>query len=756
MNTRTAFAAMMIAAACLSCLSGAAQAATLFAVKIKNTGTTALTKVPVTFGQPFKEGHMKATESLAAESGGAVPTQIDIKAKHADGSVRHAVITVIIDALASKEEKTLTFSTAAGKTDAAPVALADLLAGSFDAKVTLNVGGTAYEGSAKTLLQGKPTAWLTGDLVSEWIVGAPAKTASGTAHPHLAIRYAVRAYQGLKTVRVDAFVENNWAFEPAPQGFTYDASFTVGGTSVYTKASLKHAHHSRWRRIGWVGGEPAVTIAQDRDYILSTGSIPYYDKTVKVAESALSGMAADFEPMSNGNLTPDMGDGGAQAGIGPSPNWVAKFIITMDPRARANMLANGTCMGAYPVHYRDKITDQMVNLDTYPYATDLGEPEGAIDPVTKKSQYLLRPVAQTESFRAERAHDPAASYYPYLFSGDYFHMEELLFWANWKMAIGNPEYRQFAKGLLKWVEVRGQAWGMRNLGQAAYIAPDDHPLKAYFKNKLENNIAWYTAEYVGNAAANTIGYRYDDAYEPFGLAPWQDDFFTWAMGYLNELGFGSVRPFLAFKTKFVVGRMTDPGYCWLHASAYSLQIGTADKKPYKTLAEIYAANFPGAFKCDGKAMDGYPELGTGYGANMQPALAAAVDFKSPRASDAWAKYETRVPKQDFTEAPQYAVVPKSVLGIPEAARPGLPARKLRMGSRLWVPGSGEPLAYSLDRASRVFVEVFDAHGRLTARFDQGLQPAGAHILAWPERSGNGADAPQGVCIARIMLAGAGT
>ncbi len=752
MNIRNLSRAGVFALTALASLAMQAQAAALFTIKVKNTGA-ALTKVPVTFGQPFRPGDFKATQGLSASAGGTdVPVQVDVKCKHDDGTIRHAVVTVMLDALAAGETKTIAFEPGAAKS-AAPVALADLLASSFDAKVSLNVGGTSYEASAKALLAAaKPAQWLSGDLVSEWIVGTPAKTTAGAAHPHLAIRYNIRAYQGFKYVRVDAYVENDWAFEPNPQGFTYDAAFTVGSTSVYTKAGLKHAHHARWRRIGWVGGEPSVTIEQDRDYILTTQAIPYYDKTVKIAESAIAGMPADFEPMTNGNLTPDMGDGGAQAGIGPSPNWTAKYIISMDPRARANVLANGTCMGAYPVHYRDKATDQMVNLDTYPYATDLGDPEDAIDPVTKKSQYLLRPVAQTESFRAERAHDPAAAYYPYLFTGDYFYMEELLFWANWKMAIGNPTYRDFAKGLLKWVEVRGQAWGMRNLAQAAYIAPDNHPLKAYFRNKLENNIKWYTDEYVGNPKANTIGYRYDDVYDPFGLAPWQDDFFTWAMSYVNELGFTSVRPFLGFKTKFVTGRMTDPGYCWLHASAYSLQIGPADKSStYGTLAEIYKANFPGAFTCTGVAMDGYPELGTGYGANMQPALAAAVDFKTPGASDGWTKYGTRVPKQDFSESPQYAIVPKAQDGVPEGLRPGAPARRKQLGSGLWVPGSGAPLAYTLDQTGRVIADVFDSRGRLAARLDQGVQKAGEHHLSW-SITGAAPVLPQGVCIVRLRWA----
>ena len=60
-------------------------------------------------------------------------------------------------------------------------------------------------------------------------------------------------------------------------------------------------------------------------------------------------------------------------------------------------------------------------------------------------------------------------------------------------------------------------------------------------------------------------------------------------------------------------------------------------------------------------MAGYPDSPTGYGANLQPALSAAVDNAEPNAGTAWSKYQTRSPKQYYNENPQYDVVPMSVL-----------------------------------------------------------------------------------------------
>jgi hypothetical protein len=203
---------------------------------------------------------------------------------------------------------------------------------------------------------------------------------------------------------------------------------------------------------------------------------------------------------------------------------------------------------------------------------------------------------------------------------------------------------------------------MRTLGQAAYITPDNHPQKAGLIDKLNNNITYYTTKYADTVATNRLGYiddGYSLAYAPYGIAPWQDDFFTYSIGSLVDLGFTNAKDLLLFKSRFVVGRMTDPEFCWRQATAYSLQVGTLASNKYQTFGEMYRANFPDSTSCTGLEMDGYPTSPTGYGGNMQPGLAAAADAGAPNAAQAWAKYETRDPKQDYTSSPQFAVVPRS-------------------------------------------------------------------------------------------------
>jgi hypothetical protein len=57
----------------------------------------AQSNIPLTFGQVFKEGDVPQDYTIALEYGTrAFSTQFDVKALHADGSVRHAIISAVL------------------------------------------------------------------------------------------------------------------------------------------------------------------------------------------------------------------------------------------------------------------------------------------------------------------------------------------------------------------------------------------------------------------------------------------------------------------------------------------------------------------------------------------------------------------------------------------------------------------------------------------------------------------------------------
>jgi hypothetical protein len=654
-------------------------------------GASAQEHVPFTFGQVFARGALQPGEGLTGKfaSGATLPLQVNVKARHADGSVRHAVISGVLPQLVPGAVQAMALVKSGAQPAAAAMTPAALLKGGFSATVSATIQGERYSASADQLLA-RPGAqeWLAGPVTHEWLVSAPLKNAQGVAHPHLAARFAIRWYPSASRARVDVTLENDWAFEPGPQNITYDAEVTVGGKTVYTKPGLTHLHHARWRKLFWWGGAgPALAIAHNRDYLIDSLALPNYDRSVQVAESALAALqsqwtGARIEPMGVGAATPAMPMTGAHPDIGLLPAWAAMYLLSMDPRARQATLGTADLAGSWSIHYRDQQTGRPVSLIDHPYMTILGRPTDTRNPATGKYE-AFPPCAPGASCATPNNHDiphqPSLAYLPYLVTGDYYYLEELQFWAMYDVFSSNPGYRENVKGLLKPEQVRGQAWGLRTLGEAAYITPDDDPLKKPLLQLVNSNLAWYNATYTSNPQANALGVLvngfalgYDNK---TGLAPWMDDFFTSAVGHLSELGFEQARPLLVWKARFPIGRMVGTGVCWIEAPIYSMKVRDSEGSPfYGSIGEAYRASHTPDFlalPCAGPAMAaalklsvgemrGYASGEMGFPSNLQPALAYAVDVSGDAGKKAWALFMSRSVKPNYGLGPQFAIVPRTL------------------------------------------------------------------------------------------------
>ncbi|MFN3789579.1 MAG: hypothetical protein ACK4S9_05665, partial [Massilia sp.] len=205
--------------------ANSAMSGTVTTIRFESSSAAAQTNVPVTFAQVFAPGHLSTAASLVGrlDSGIVVPLQLNIKALHPDGSVRHAVISAVLPALGAREVRTMTLDRSTAVSNPAGN-VASLLDAGFTASFDATIDGVRYTASADELLKTAiPTAWLNGATANEWQVSAPLKNSAGAAHPHLSARFSVRWYETVRKARVDVVVENNWAYEAAPQNFTYDA-----------------------------------------------------------------------------------------------------------------------------------------------------------------------------------------------------------------------------------------------------------------------------------------------------------------------------------------------------------------------------------------------------------------------------------------------------------------------------------------------------------------------------------------------------
>ena len=88
--------------------------------------------VPVSFGQVFKQGDVPASGIIGARLGStSLPIQVDKKATHGDGSLRHAVLTVMVPSMGASSSQVLTLTNTGSAPSGSAITGASLLATSF-------------------------------------------------------------------------------------------------------------------------------------------------------------------------------------------------------------------------------------------------------------------------------------------------------------------------------------------------------------------------------------------------------------------------------------------------------------------------------------------------------------------------------------------------------------------------------------------------------------------------------------------------
>jgi len=134
-------------------------------------------------------------------------------------------------------------------------------------------------------------------------------------------------------------------------------------------------------------------------------------------------------------------------------------------------------------------------------------------------------------------------------------------------------------------------------------------------------------------------------------------------------------------------------YCYVHAAAYHLTVGENSDHWWPDFGTLYDKNFGPIGDCPlGEEMEGYPSEPTGFTSNLRPALAVAVDARVPGAAAAWKRFMNTQPQADYSDYPNWAVVPRGmrVGPIDDGSGDGSPGGDGR--SRTGGSGSVDPLS----------------------------------------------------------------
>lgn len=638
--------------------------------------------LPVTFGHPFTKGDVPAGETLTLVNRAAIanPLQVDAKATHSDGSLRFAVLTAVPEEISG--EYTLRASATAGG-DSLGLTVEDLLEAvdsGFDATVRFSGDANASVSAADLLRQSRiDRVYLQGPQALEVHTSSPVP-----GHEHLATYFHIRLFAD-RRVRVDVIVENGWLQVPGPGLANYQASIEVGDQTVFGPTDMAHPHHQRWHQRYWwkQSGEadPQTHAKINRQYLIDTGAVPgYMDLPPEPNEYGdivdLDGLTQVTPPLGSGPQTDNMPSAGYQPGIGLLPRWCAFYVTSSgDRRAYDATLAGDDGGGGYGVHYRDEQTGGPLSIAGHPQLTLNGYTNLPPRPRDNESN----------GHTADTAHQPSIGYCGYLLSGDYYYLEELQFWATYNYLwlaegyYGSGLNRHFHDAPVRTPEVRQQAWGLRTLGQAAYITPDDNPLKTELETYLTNVLNHYSETYSDNPQANNLGVLQarNDHMDEGWLLPWQNDFFVQTLGYLHsDLGFEAAAPMESYMYRSVVDRIGLEGidqFCYRSASSYIVIAYPPGSEEYNdhtqfyfdSWGEVYSQTYGENGDCtEGDTIErGTPDEAKSYLGNLQPAISYAVDSGFAGSAEAYARltsasnYPPSSNTNGFRNIPQWAIAP---------------------------------------------------------------------------------------------------
>ena len=552
----------------------------------------------VSFGHVFEAGlAMPDAQIGAVVDGRALPTQIDTKALHSDGSVRHAIVTVALPGLGAR-------ATANGELHLAGTGPVYPTINGLTDRPNLEVKLTLKEGPGAprsfTLKLSNLMANTGTQIGKAWLDGALAReTRHATSLTgNLEIEFDVwRAADG--QARVDVIFHNDWTGTHDSDTLFYDVEIIGDGTALAAHSDIEHYPFSTWHEVIRLGASRAPRFVPDLDGLVGAGAIPRFERTFRPSAKFVEEMEylmADAEkgPLGSATLERYMPTTGGRWDIGPLPGWAVAHVLGGSAFTENIVYFNADASGSIPWHLRDKTSRMPLTLDDYPtlWFDERGETISGI---------IEEPfAAERYGWAIDVAHQPSLTYLPYLLTGSRYYADELRHQAAFNFLNSYPEHRGDGRGLFVGAssdteaQVRDLAWGLRTLAQAAFILPDTDPLKEYFNRKLTDNLTHFKKRFIEDRemrAAGEVEGWIPSSYEGPGTgAAWQHGFLVIVFAWLTEMGYEEARPNLQWMGAFVSGLFAngDNGFDPERGVAYTLQLGDEDTgKPFGTWAKVY-------------------------------------------------------------------------------------------------------------------------------------------------------------------------
>lgn len=578
----TARAQSMVAAPAIPHAPGA-----LTGIVLENTTHHALPPRLIIFAEMFAPGALPRGTGIIA---GTNPAQADVKLRYPDGSAKFAIITLQTPPLRAAANAPLLLR-ASGTTTVTAVPIGPALSAhalTIQATITPKGGSpqrftidlTRWYQQARAAQRLSP--WLQGPLAHQIRLS---RTLTGS----LRLVADVTAYRS-GAIGADIQFNNDRAMTQSGSAMSETVAIALNGKTIYRAGPLTEHQYQDWHVVLRTDGRVPINVVHDIAALEQLGAIPHYALHPGAALSVLAHyQRAIAKPGWDAPLAADgvqqyMPTTGGRGGIGPTTLANATWLISQNPIAAEYAIGQADASGAVPWHMWYPKTDNFLTTADIPNIwTDMrGGPHSYTTGLTQQ-------VGNT-GWTADAAHQPDLAYIPYLLTGRRYDLDQLNAQASFAETDFWPagQARNGGAGLVVGSsnQLRGAAWDLREIAEAAYINPQHSAMRRYFAHMVAKNMAFLRQKMPVWQAREGQAYGYLPGAYGAGAAmpPWQQDFFAMVMGSLAQYHVPGARRVLHWQTHFLANSLLPraQGFNPHDGITYNLSIYNPTNKQYNT------------------------------------------------------------------------------------------------------------------------------------------------------------------------------
>ena len=561
-------------------------------------GTGAPAGTVVVIGHAFRPGDLPRGAGIRARGpdGREVPAQLDVISTHTDGSTRLGVLSLAPPAIGRGQERGFMLM-AGGGAAGAPLDPAAALSGRSAVLELEAPGSTPWRVDLLTAFRatGPGAIWQSGSLAVQRRLTLPVPPASvgGVTSLRLVADVALRS-DG--TLWVDAWLRNDVAMRPGGGTASYAARLLLDGREALRTGRIRHWQYTGWGRLLAVdNGRPVAEpprARHDVNYLADAGAVPRYNTGTGVPSSVLgqvTGLAADpnwSAPLGTRGVRQDMPATGGRADIGPATQPQAVWLMTGDHRAAIVSMGQAEASGSVPWHMWDASTDGWLDVKKWPRLwTDA---RGGSPPTG-----LMQQISNESGWQLDSAHQPDLATVPFVLTGRRAFLDELLAQSAWNVIGQWPDPRGNGDAnLVRGTQVRGAAWSLRQIDNAAWAAPARDGTGDYLRAVAAGNWAWVRAQIPEwtRRQGESHGWIPGEYGTPGAMPPWQQDYFASTAAHAARRGSADARAVLDWMENFLAGRFLsgNRGFSPNDGCAYLIAISPENtpQSPYSTWAAI--------------------------------------------------------------------------------------------------------------------------------------------------------------------------